>query len=94
LAKFSRTLGFKVLEQELPNLPKNFENKFDRVMSLHVIEHAPTYLDARSWIAEMVRVTKPGGYVLVAAPDIRDYGNYFYNSDWSHGYPTTPARIT
>ncbi len=63
-------------------------------MSIHVIEHAPTYLDARSWIAEMVRVTKPGGYVLVAAPDIRDYGNYFYDSDWSHGYPTTPARIT
>ena len=94
LAKFSRTLGFEVLEQELPSLSKNFDNKFDRVLSLHVIEHAPTYLDARSWIAEMVRVTKPGGYVLVAAPDIRDYGNYFYDSDWSHGYPTTPARIS
>jgi hypothetical protein len=42
----------------------------------------------------MIRVTKPGGYILVATPDIRDYGKYFYDSDWSHGYPTTPARVT
>jgi SAM-dependent methyltransferase len=94
LAKFSRSLGYDILEQELPNLSKNFQNKFDGVISLHVLEHAPTYLDARRWLEEMIRVTKPGGYILVATPDIRDYGKYFYDSDWSHGYPTTPARVT
>ena len=94
LAKFSRSLGYDVLEQQLPNLSKNFQNKFDGVITLHVLEHAPTYLDARRWLEEMIRVTKPGGYILVAAPDIRDYGKYFYDSDWSHGYPTTPARVT
>ena len=94
LAEFSRSLGYDVLEQELPNLPKNFQNKFDGVISHHVLEHAPTYLEARRWLEEMIRVTKPGGYILIAAPDIRDYGNYFFDSDWSHGYPTTPARVT
>ena len=94
LANFSRSLGYDVLEQELPNLSKNFQNEFDLVISLHVLEHAPTYLDARLWLEEMIRVTKPGGYIMVVAPDIRDYGNYFYDSDWSHGYPTTPARVT
>jgi hypothetical protein len=42
----------------------------------------------------MIRVTTPGGYILVATPDIRDYKEFFWDSDWSHGYPTTPARIT
>ena len=94
LAKFSRSLGYEILEQELPNLSKNFQNKFDAIISIHVLEHAPTYLDARRWLEEMIRVTKPGGYILVATPDIRDYGSYFYDSDWSHGYPTTPTRLT
>jgi SAM-dependent methyltransferase len=94
LANYSRMQGFDVSEYELPNLPKEFQNKFDRVISLHVIEHAPTYLDARKWLEEMIRVTKPGGFILVATPDIRDYQVYFWDSDWSHGYPTTPARIS
>jgi SAM-dependent methyltransferase len=94
LANYSRMQGFDVSEQELPNLPREFHNKFDRVISLHVIEHAPTYLDARTWLEEMIRVTKPGGFILVTTPDIRDYQAYFWDSDWSHGYPTTPARIS
>jgi SAM-dependent methyltransferase len=94
LANYSRMQGFNVSEQELPNLPREFQNNFDRVISLHVIEHAPTYLDARKWLEEMIRVTKPGGFILVTAPDIRDYQAYFWDSDWSHGYPTTPARIS
>ena len=94
LANYSRIQGFDVSEEELPTLPRDFQNKFDRVISLHVIEHAPTYLDAREWLKEMIRVTTPGGHILVATPDIRDYKEYFWDSDWSHGYPTTPARVT
>ena len=94
LANYSRMQGFDVSEEELPTLPGDFQNKFDRVISLHVIEHAPTYLEARNWLKEMIRVTTPGGYILVATPDIRDYKEYFWDSDWSHGYPTTPARVT
>ena len=94
LATYSRMKGFDVSEEELPNLPRDFQNKSDRVISLHVIEHTPTYLDARKWLEEMIRVTTPGGQILVATPDIRDYKEYFWDSDWSHGYPTTPARVT
>jgi|LauGreSuBDMM15SN_2_FD.fasta_scaffold03179_4 SAM-dependent methyltransferase len=93
LANSSRMQGFDISEEELPTLPANFQNKFDRVISLHVIEHAPTYLDARTWLEEMIRVTKPGGYILVATPDVLDYQEFFWDSDWSHGYPTTPARV-
>ncbi len=94
LAKYAKKQGLDVFIQELPFLSSDFQDKFDGVISLHVIEHAPNYLDARRWIEEMIRVTKPGGYVLVATPDVRDYKNFFWDSDWSHGYPTTPARIS
>lgn len=61
LADYCNQLGFNVLVQELPFLDSSFKDKFDQVVSLHVIEHAPSYLDARLWIEEMIRVTKPGG---------------------------------
>jgi hypothetical protein len=64
------------------------------VFSYHVLEHAPTYHAAREWCAEMMRVTRPGGSILIAAPDIRDYGTYFWDGDWSHGWPTTPRRVS
>ena len=94
LANYTRGKGFNVSSSELPDLPKQWDATFSAVVSLHVIEHAPTYLDARNWLKEMNRITKPGGVVLIATPDIRDYGNYFWDSDWSHGWPATPQRIS
>jgi SAM-dependent methyltransferase len=93
LAEYSRHRGFDVREFELPNLLKEWQDSFDAVASFHVLEHAPTYIDARLWVKEMIRVTKPGGKILVAAPDIRITKELFWDSDWSHGFPTTPRRV-
>jgi SAM-dependent methyltransferase len=86
-------LGLDVRKESLPHLDETFAARFDRVFSIHVLEHAPNYLSAHDWVAEMIRVTKPNGYLLIACPNIMDYGSSFWDSDWSHGYPTTPARI-
>jgi len=94
LAEFTRRMGFDVNEYALPSLPNNWEDFYSAVVSFHVLEHAPTYIDARLWIKEMARVTKPGGYILIAAPDIRNSREYFWDSDWSHGFPTTPRRVS
>jgi SAM-dependent methyltransferase len=93
LADYCKELGLNVVTQELPFLDSSFEDSFDQVISLHVLEHAPTYLDARAWVMEMIRVTKPGGTIMIACPDIRDYGSYFWDIDWSHGWPTSPQRV-
>ena len=61
LAKHSRALGFDISEDSLPNLQESWGERFDATISLHVIEHAPTYLDARDWLKEMKRITKEGG---------------------------------
>jgi hypothetical protein len=36
---------------------------------------------------------KVGGRVIIVCPNHFDYKSYFYDGDWSHGYPTTTRRI-
>jgi hypothetical protein len=62
-------------------------------VAVHVLEHSLNPEEAHKWCSEMLRVTKENGHVVIACPDISDYGSYFWDSDWSHSYPTTPKRI-
>lgn len=95
LAMFAReTMGLDILEESLPNLTNIGNDSHDIVVSLHVLEHAASYADARDWCAEMLRVVRPGGYVLVVTPDLHDWKTFFWSADWSHGWPTTPQRIS
>lgn len=86
--------GSIVVEEYLPAIPNGFESSFDMVMSFHVLEHAPDQNSAREWVQSMERMVKPGGYILISGPDIRDYKSSFWDSDWSHGYPLTPGRVS
>lgn len=94
LAEFCREQrGLTIIEEALPNLRSLPDSTFGAVFSMHVLEHATSYIEARTWCSEMARVVSPGGAILVAAPDVRDYGQNFWDADWSHGYPTTPQRV-
>ncbi len=94
LANHARAVHqINVLEESLPNLSL-INNTFDIVFSYHVMEHASSWTEAYKWAQEMLRVTKPGGIIIIACPDIRDYKQFFWDGDFSHGYPTTPKRLT
>lgn len=55
------------------------DNHFDLVYSLSVIEHIyGGYLKA---VQEMIRVTKPGGYVLITAPVSREHVEEWLNTE-------------
>lgn len=86
--------NLKIIREELPNLISLKDESFDALFAIHVLEHAPTYEAALSWVKEMLRILKPGGKILLCAPDVRDCGSYFWDQDWSHGFPTTPQRVT
>jgi len=86
--------NLKIVKEGLPNLISLKDESFDALIAIHVLEHAPTYETALSWVKEMLRILKPGGKILLCAPDVRDCGAYFWDQDWSHGYPTTPWRVT
>jgi len=95
LANFSRErYGHDVVEDSLPDLVSIESGSMDATFSVHVLEHASTHLDAWAWVKEMKRIVRPGGNILICTPDAQDYGTYFWDSDWSHGYPTTPRRLS
>ena len=95
LAKFSHERhGHEVVEDSLPQLISIESGSVDALFSVHVLEHADSHSDAWEWVKEMKRTVRQGGHILICAPDAHDYGTYFWDSDWSHGYPTTPRRVS
>jgi SAM-dependent methyltransferase len=94
LANFLRTKrNLRIIEEYLPSLTSIKDSEFDAVFSIHVLEHASSHKEAYAYIEEMKRITRKDGLILIVSPDIRDYGSFFWDSDWSHGFPTTPNRI-
>ena len=83
-------MDLSIVDESLPHLLSIPDDFYDGVFSIHVLEHARDQYEAHGWVQEMLRVTTPGGYLLVAAPDVREY---FWDMDWSHGFPTTPQRV-
>ena len=94
LADHCEKLNFTILRESLPRLSSIETGSWDVLFAFHVIEHAPTYQDAVLWVNEMIRVLKPGGILFLIAPDIRSCKEYFWDADRTHGFPTTPYRVS
>lgn len=64
LAEMARSLGRRV-ETALLEEARYPEQSFDLVSCLHVLEHVP---DPTGYMREVFRITRPGGYLLLALP--------------------------
>jgi SAM-dependent methyltransferase len=64
---------------------------FDRVMSYGVIEHFP-HDRARDMVREHARVCRPGGRVLVSAPNSLDVFHTIHRASLGARYPYWPER--
>jgi SAM-dependent methyltransferase len=84
---FSGQLGL-LHELEVPT------QRFDLIWMSHVLEHSPTWLDARSLVDEAKNRLAPGGSLVVISPDILSWRREFWNVDWSHGYPTSLRNVS
>ncbi len=59
---------------DLGSIPYPFpDSEFDKIVCRHVAEHVP---DVMSFIAELHRVTKPGGRITITTP-------HYSNPDWA-----------
>ena len=64
---------------DLGSIPYPFaDDEFDRIVCRHVAEHVP---DVMAFVAELHRITKPGGRIQIVTP-------HYSNPDW----PTDPTH--
>lgn len=65
----------------------------DVVVANHVLEHASGLPQAEAMLREMRRIVRPGGCIALTTPDLLWYGNYFWDCDYSHNFPTSARRL-
>jgi SAM-dependent methyltransferase len=82
-----------VLEVALPNVPIEFNDSFDLIVCVHVIEHALNGYDARAWIESLREMLTENGLLLIVSPQISDFKGYFWEIDWSHCFPTSVENL-
>lgn len=56
------------------------EDTFDLVTMWHVLEHVPNLTD---YIANLKRIVKPDGTIIIAAPNYKSYDAKYYNRFWA-----------
>lgn len=66
---------------------------FDLVWMSHVLEHSPTWVDARNMVHAARLLLADGGSLVVVSPDVLSWRREFWNVDWSHGYPTSVRNV-
>jgi hypothetical protein len=48
---------------------------------------------ARAWVAEALRVLRPGGLLFVVVPDYLKERGFFWDIDYTHNFITTERRV-
>lgn len=56
------------------------ENTFDAVTMWHVLEHVPNLTE---YIANLKRIVKPDGTIIIAVPNYKSYDAKYYNRFWA-----------
>ena len=67
--------------------------KFDLIWLSHVLEHSPTWVDARNLLSDIAGLLSPTGRIIIIGPDAQCLRREFWNSDATHGYPTTLRNV-
>jgi SAM-dependent methyltransferase len=65
----------------------------DVVIASHVLEHSNGLTEAQQFIAEMARIVRTGGCITIVSPDVLWAGQYFWDCDYSHNFPTSSRRL-
>ncbi len=84
--------GFEILPDPIPKLSVA-DSSIDMIYSYDVLEHLENYSTILSFFNEAKRVLKPGGHIIVIAPNAETIGNLFYLHEYQHNYFTNVDRI-
>jgi hypothetical protein len=86
-------LGFKVDGASLETLRPDF-TMHECVLLSHVLEHMDGFKAASEFLRQIHGRQRTGDHICVVCPDYLDMDGYFWDGDWSHGYPTTLRRTS
>lgn len=92
LADALRARGFDVVQAFTPPMPVPDLSQ-DVVYADQVLEHMSGIDAARSWVAEGLRVLRPGGLLFVVVPDYLKERGFFWDIDYTHNFITTERRV-
>lgn len=92
LADALRARGFAVEQAFTPPFPVP-DTSVDVVYGDQVLEHMSGIDAARAWVAEALRVLRPGGLLFVVVPDYLKERGFFWDIDYTHNFITTERRM-
>lgn len=69
------------------------DDSVDLVYADQVLEHMSGIDAARAWVAEALRVLRPGGTLFVVVPDYLKERGFFWDIDYTHNFITTERRM-
>lgn len=92
LAAELRDAGFKVINQTVPPLPLA-DASSDLLFSHDFIEHLADYREVMAFLAESMRILKPGGHLCVIAPNYETLKTVFYLHEYQHSFIVTKYRL-
>ena len=84
--------GLDVVDGMTPPIPKP-DGRFDLVYADQVLEHFTDHARALEFVRECARVLAPGGLLCLIAPNYLTQREFFFEIDYTHGYPTTERRM-
>ena len=87
-----RSRGFEVTESFTPPIP-GADASLDVLYADQVVEHMSGIDAARAWVAEALRLLRPGGTLFVVVPDYLKERGFFWDIDYTHNFITTERRM-
>jgi SAM-dependent methyltransferase len=87
-----REQGFAVREATLPPFPPDLE-PVDLLYASHLVEHLPGPDAVLSFLLHARALLRPGGRLVLVYPDARWMRMDFWESDYTHQWPSTPRRV-
>jgi SAM-dependent methyltransferase len=92
LVEHLRGLNLDVIQAWAPPLPLP-DGSCDVIYADQVLEHMPGIDAAREFVAEALRVLRPGGALFVVVPDYLKERTFFWDVDYTHNFVTTERRV-
>jgi SAM-dependent methyltransferase len=87
-----RELGLDVIEGWAPPM-RTGDATCDVVYADQVLEHMSGIDQAREFVAEALRVLRPGAILFVVVPDYLKERSFFWDVDYTHNFVTTERRV-